>query len=284
MPQKLNKARIHYASVVSEIKSYFCGHNSFGRDHCRIMNLQALLDPSKTSIHTVSMMNVQLYVAALTLNNIGIQLMELGSRPKALKTIMDSLKAFSLAMGPPSATSTSAVEAKVQNAFKRLSEQRASAEDSSTENSPLHGQFSGLHLTRIGLPESGAVAGRVAARSDHELHAAIVIRNAALSFYLLSKDFPKNSPAHASLIENAYKMLHLAEEVVCKQFAIVSDEDSLNELRLYTVASALVATMMRIYSDTGRTVEAKALEVKHTRLEYIICQYQNCGARPIASE
>jgi hypothetical protein len=231
------------------------------------------------------MLNVQLYVGAVTLNNIGVQLMDLGSREDALKTMLDSVRAFRMAALECSSSASLAVEAKVQRAFNRLSVRQASAGDKGRNDAPPHKQ-PGLRLERISLPESGVVERHFALRYTHDLHAALVLRNAAIAFYCLSMDYPKGGPVQDSLIQNTYRMLQMADGIICRGFALVADEDPRNELCLYMVASSVVATIMCLYSEMGRMAEALALESKHRRLVNVIRQYQHDDARtgPVACE
>jgi hypothetical protein len=116
------------------------------------------------------------------------------------------------------------------------------------------------------------------------LHAALVLRNAAIAFYSLSKDPSKGRPAQVPLVQNAYKMLQLADTVVGTEVALVSDDDPSSELHLYAVASSVVATMICVYSETGRAAEVRALEIKRRRLEHVLRQYRADAAQTVASE
>lgn len=233
--------------------------------------------PLKPSQQSVNLVNHQAYLGALALNNIGVKLMETGSNEKALRTMLDSVKAFSCSVGEiPAAPGF--VKDKLRNAVKRLSKQRVEESKVVTESLfynrklmlVMDDQEPYLRPARICLPDY--VAGSVVAvQSEHDLDAAIVLCNTGLAFYLFSKTCEAGSPTQVALVTSAYKMLDLADQVICRQFAILSDSDlPFRELRLYSVARFVVATMIQAFNETGRAFGASSLKLKFRRLGEVI--------------
>jgi hypothetical protein len=229
------------------------------------------------------MLNVQLYVGAVTLNNVGVRLMEMGSRENAVKTILDAVRAFRAALHENSDSARFAVEDKVKRALGRLEEQRGSGGAAAADGAPPRGR-AGLRPERIEIDGPGVGAFRVATRTVHNLHAAVVLRNAAIAFDLLGTSLPEGHPSQVSLVQNACKVLQLADSVVCTGFAVLPDDDPSGELRLCAAASSLAATMICVYPGAGRAAEVPALEAKRRRLEQVLRQYQAAPACAVASE
>jgi hypothetical protein len=226
---------------------------------------------------SVNLVNNQAYLGALALNNIGVKLMETGSHEKALRTMLDSVKAFSCSMGETPAAA-GFVKEKLRSASKRLSKQQVEVGKAATESLfynrkrmlVFDDQEPFLRPARICLPEyiAGSV---VAVQSEHDLDAAIVLCNTGLAFYLFSKTCETGSATQDALVKSAYKMLDLADQVICRQFAILSDSDPpFHELRLYSVARFVVATMIQAFNETGRAAEASSLQLKFRRLGEVI--------------
>jgi hypothetical protein len=238
----------------------------------------------------MTLVNTKTYHGALTLNNIGVQLMELGSFEKALVTMLDSVKAFSLSVSEDPA-SWCMVENKIQNASIRLQNEKESRGGKVVMESLLYTRCQDISILRqpellpVRICQPDTTSNQfVAVGSDHHLDAAIVLCNAALSFYLVSKETPVNSTVQESLITKTYKMLDLADTVIGRQFGLVCDSDPFDEIRLYVVAQFVVATRMRVSAETGRLSEAAALFYKFQRLGNAIQQTHEQSSVQIASE
>jgi hypothetical protein len=246
-----------------------------------------LIKPPRQSVNLV---NNHAYLGALALNNIGVKLIETGSYEKALRTMLDSVKAFSCSIGEtPSAPGF--VKEKLRNASNRLSKQHVEVGKVVTESlvynrngiQVFDDQEPFLRPALICLPEY--VTGSVAvAQSEHDLDAAIVLCNTGLAFYLFSISWKAGSITQGSLVKNTYKMLDLADQVIYRQFAVLSNSDPpIHELRLYSVARFVVATMIQVFNETGRALEASSLQLKYRRLGEVI-QAARLQSRNVAAE
>jgi hypothetical protein len=246
--------------------------------------------PTKPSQQSVTLVNNQAYLGALALNNIGVKLIEFGSYEKGLRTMLDSVKAFSCSVGETSEAPGFVIE-KLRNASKRLSKQQGELGKVATESLfydrkrmlDFYDDEPFMRPAHISLPEFVG-SNVVAVQSEHDLDASIVLCNTGLAFFLFSRNCEAGVATQAALVKNAFKMLDLADQVICRQFAIVSDSDpTFHELRLYSVARFVVATMIQAFNETGRAREASHLRLKYRRLGEVI-QASQTHSSEVAAE
>jgi hypothetical protein len=212
------------------------------------------------------------YHSALALNNIGVLLLEAGSYERALVTLKDAVNAMhSVFAGDGESCTTVDVQYKLLKANKRLHRQVSGTEERvlysliyEKKHIPLlwsHACLTELRPTMIQFSHFTAsfnVTGR-----DPDMESVVVLANAGLSYYLVSKTAKRRELAE-SLVQNSYHVLNLAANIVTTRFACC--EDSSEESRLMTVAILVTGLMAHIYHETGRVSDAKKFETKYHRL------------------
>jgi hypothetical protein len=212
------------------------------------------------------------YHSGLALNNIGVLLLEAGCYERALITLKDAVDAMrSVFASDRECRTTVEVQYKLLKANKRYQLHVSGTEERvlhslvyEKRHIPLlrsHACLTELRPTKIQLPhftESFSVNGR-----DPDIESVVVLANAGLSYYLVSKATKKRELAE-SLVQNSYHVLNLAADIVTTRFACC--EDSSEEVRLMTVAILVTGMMAHIYHETGRVSDAKKFETKYHRL------------------
>jgi hypothetical protein len=211
------------------------------------------------------------YHSALALNNIGVLLLEAGYYEKALVTLKDAVNAMHSVFAGDQECCTADVQYMLLKAKKRLQRQVSGAEECALDSLvyeknhiPLlrsHACLTELRPTKIQLPHftaSFGVKGR-----DPDIESVVVLANAGLSYYLVSKT-TKNRELTKPLVRNSYHVLNLAADIVTTRFACC--DDSSEEVRLLTVAILVTGMMAHIYHETGRVSAAKKFEDKYHRL------------------
>lgn len=216
------------------------------------------------------------YHSVLALNNIGVLLLEAGYYDRALVTLKDAVNAMhSVFADVRDCDSTANVQYKLLKAKKRF-QRHVSGTEECVLQSFVYAQkhipllrssersdacLTELRPTKIQLSHftaSFSVKGR-----DPDLESVVVLANAGLSYYLVSKA-AKNQELAESLVKNSYHVLTLAADLVTTRFACC--ENSSEEVRLMTVAILVTGMMARIYHETGRASDAKKFETKYHRL------------------
>jgi hypothetical protein len=218
------------------------------------------------------------YRGAVMLNNMGVALLEGGAFLQGLETLKDAIAVMKLvnpAVDKTSTTTSSQVEAKLQQARHRVQNMETATssvsvtvifyddgnlsnmrsvlqnEASSTLAFPMHIEFS-----EFSYPDD----------RDTDLESIIFLYNFAVAHICLSR-VKKEHQISTKLQESALMLFNLANRIVCNLTSFC--DDNIHQIRLLFVSAMVLNNIVGALSEQGRVAEAEEAQNRLTQLRAI---------------